>query len=133
MLISRPRRTKRFAAPRQVVPRVYLVYGEASVDVHSLIAAVASARASRVWRRWGGRTEAEVRSCIVAQVRRSLGVFVARELARHRLHRIPLVGVSRDALDARRAWGAGPRGHGGGPVLGHEGAFAAQDFFALTQ
>ena len=57
--------------------------------------------------------------------------FVARELARHRLHRIPLVGVSRDALDARRAWGAGPRGHGGGPVLGHEGAFAAEDFFAF--
>ena len=60
---------------------------------------------------------------------------MARELAQHRLHRIPLVGVSRDALDelldARRAWGAGPRGHGGGPVLGHEGAFAAQDFFAF--
>ena len=32
---------------------------------------------------------------------------------------------------ARRAWGGGPRGHGGGPVLGHEGAFAAQDFFAF--
>ena len=40
-------------------------------------------------------------------------------------------GVDRDALDARRAWGGGPRGHGGGPVLGHEGAFAAQDFFAF--
>ena len=43
----------------------------------------------------------------------------------------PAGGVTRDALDARRAWGGGPRGHGGGPVLGHEGAFAAQDFFAF--
>ena len=34
-------------------------YSEASADVHALLAAVASARASRVWRRWGGRTEAE--------------------------------------------------------------------------
>ena len=42
-----------------------------------------------------------------------------------------LVGVSRAALDARRAWGVGPRGHGGGPMLGHKGAFAAQDFFAF--
>ena len=42
-----------------------------------------------------------------------------------------LVGVTRDALDARRAWGGGARRHGGGPVLGHEGAFAAQDFFAF--
>ena len=73
-----------------------------------------------------------MRSCIIASVRRSLGVFVARELGRHRLHRIPLVGVTRDTLDTRRAWGGrGTRGHGGGPVLGHEGAFAAQDFFAF--
>ena len=64
-------------------------------------------------------------------MRRSLGVFVVRELARHRRRRIPLVGVSRAALDARRAWGGGPRGHGGGPVLGHEGTFAAQDCFAF--
>ena len=106
-------------------------YGEASADVHSLIAAAASARASRVWRRWGGRTESEVRSGIVASMRRSLGVFVTQEFARHRLRRLPLVGVSRAVLDARRAWGGGMRGHGGGPVLGHEGAFAAQDFFAF--
>ena len=42
-------------------------YGEASADVHALLAAVACARASRVWRRWGGRrTEAEVSSCRAA-------------------------------------------------------------------
>ena len=66
-------------------------------------------------------------------MRRSLGVFVTQEFARHRLRRLPLVGVSRAVLDARRAWGGGMRGHGGGPVLVgmREGAFAAQDFFAF--
>ena len=57
--------------------------------------------------------------------------MLAWELARHRLHCIPLVGVTRDVLDARHAWGGGARGHGGGPVLGHEGTFAAQDSFAF--
>ena len=52
-------------------------YGEASADVHSLIAAAASARASRVWRRWGGRTESEVRSGIVASMRRICGGVLA--------------------------------------------------------
>ena len=43
-------------------------YGEASADVHSLIAAVASARASRVWRRWGGGGPR--RRCAVASLHR---------------------------------------------------------------
>ena len=89
-------------------------YGEASADVHALLAAVASARASRasrVRRRWGGADGgggAYVAASFIASVRRSLGVgvFVARELGRHRLHRIPLVGVTRDAL----AFNRGARG-----------------------
>ena len=38
--------------------------------------------------------------------------------------------LTRAALNELQGLG-GPRGHGGGPVLGHEGAFAAQDFFAF--
>ena len=47
------------------------------------------------------RTEAEARGFFVAGLRRYVGVFVAREMARHRLHRVPLVGVPRAVLDAR--------------------------------
>ena len=60
-------------------------------------------------------------------MRRRLGVFVCREFARHRLRRIPLVGVPRALLDARRRQltVAGlTRFH-----LGRR-AVVAQDFFA---
>ena len=40
---------------------------------------------------------------VMASLRRRVGVYAAREFARHRLRRIPLVGVPRGALDARRA------------------------------
>ena len=43
----------------------------------------------------GARTAAEARGYFVSRMRRFVGVFTAREMARHthRLHRIPLVGV----------------------------------------
>ena len=65
-------------------------------------------------------------SGIVASMRRSLGVFVTQEFVRHRLRRLPLVGVSRAVLDARRAWGGGMRaGMVEDRCLGmNEGAFA---------
>ena len=81
---------------------VFGSYGEGSADVHALIAAAASAQAGRVWRRWGSRSESEARGIVTAALRRSVGVFVAREFARHRLRRVPMVGVPRAALDARR-------------------------------
>ena len=52
----------------------------------------------------GARSEAEARGFFVAGLRRFVGVYAAREMARHRLHRVPLVGVPRAVLDARRAW-----------------------------
>ena len=64
---------------------------------------------------------------ITASLRRRVGVFAAREFARHRLRRIPLVGVPRGALDARRAAlaaQAGARFFQGRQV-------SAQDFFAV--
>ena len=43
----------------------------------------------------GARTAAEARGYFVSRMRRFVGVFTAREMARHthRLHRVPLVGV----------------------------------------
>ena len=58
-------------------------------------------RSHRVWRRWGARCESEARGMVMASLRRRVGVFAAREFARHRLRRIPLVGVPRAALVGR--------------------------------
>ena len=41
---------------------VFGAYAEASLDVHMLLVAAASARAGQVWRRWGARTESEARA-----------------------------------------------------------------------
>ena len=52
----------------------------------------------------GARSAAEARGFVMQQLRRRLGVVVAREMARHRLHRLPYVNTPR-AVDRRR-----PRG-----------------------
>ena len=79
---------------------VFGQYAEASPDVHSLIEVIARRQAAAQWRRYGARTETEAYGFFVAALRRRVGVFVARELARHRLRRIPFVGVARAALRA---------------------------------
>ena len=79
-----------------------LVFGtsaEGSDDVHDLLACIARRRARAEWRRYGARTEDEAYGFFVASLRRRAGVFVARELARHRLRRVPFVGMTRAALD----------------------------------
>ena len=44
----------------------------------------------------------EARAFFIARLRRSLSVVIAREMARHRLRRIPLIGVPRAAIRARQ-------------------------------
>ena len=61
---------------------------------------MARRRARAQWRRYGARSEAEAYGFFVASLRRMLGVFVAREFARHRLRRLPFVGMTRAAFDA---------------------------------
>ena len=75
-------------------------YAEASPDVHELVAHFARCRARQSWRRYGARSESEAYGFFVAALRRRVGVFVAREMARHRLRRVPFVGVPRDLLTA---------------------------------
>ena len=79
---------------------VFGQYAEASQDVHTLLQYLARRRAQSHWRRYGARTEEEAYGFFIAALRRRVGVFVAREMARHRLRRLPFVGVSRTALDA---------------------------------
>ena len=101
---------------------VFGQYAEASSDVHSLISAIARARAVRDARRYGARTEAEALGFFTASIRRRVGVMAAREIARHRLRRVPLIevpyAVLRD-LPARRP-----------PVeVRHASHSTAQDFY----
>ena len=64
-------------------------YGEASPDVHALLAVAADWLAARQWRDMGARTPEEARSFIVSSLRRRLGLVICREFARHRIRRVP--------------------------------------------
>ena len=95
-----------------------------------MIQACAQRRAQREWRALGARSQAEAYGVIVGGLRRFVGVSIAREFARHRLRRVPLVGVPRALLDARR------QALRGGRMVVMEGSgererrFTAQDFYA---
>ena len=65
--------------------------------------------AERSWRLMGARTADEMRSLMVSTARRRVGLAAVQAMARHRLARVPYVGVTlavvqavRDARDARR-------------------------------
>ena len=66
---------------------------EASEDVHLLIEEAARLMAARQWRFLGARNEGEAKTAFVSSCRRRIGCFVVREYARHRLRRVPLVGL----------------------------------------
>ena len=76
----------------------------------------------------GARTEDEAYGGIVAGLRRFVGVTVAREFARHRVHRLPLVGVPRGVVDERRRRLQG--GRMGLAVDRVHVVFEARDFYA---
>ena len=98
----------------QVRALVFGQYGEASADVHHLLAEAATRMARSEWRRWGARSMAEARAFFIASLRRQLGVCVVREFARHRLDRVAYIGVPRAALERRqRSGGSGQLGTGG--------------------
>ena len=70
-------------------------HGEASQDVHSLLAAVAQRAAERSWRAMGCRSQAEALGVLTAHYRRRWGMLAVREYARHRVRRVPYVGAPR--------------------------------------
>jgi len=76
-------------------------YGEASPDVHALLTVAADGLAARQWRDMGARTQEEARSFIVSSLRRRLGLVICREFARHRIRRVPYIGVPRAIVEQR--------------------------------
>ena len=76
-------------------------YGEASPDVHALLTVAADGLAARQWGDMGARTQEEARSFIVSSLRRRLGLVICREFARHRIRRVPYIGVPRAVVEQR--------------------------------
>ena len=84
-------------------------YGEASPDVHALLTVAADGLAARQWRDMGARTQEEARSFIVSSLRRRLGLVICREFARHRIRRVPYIGVPRAVVERRMHARTAPR------------------------
>ena len=100
-------------------------YGECPPDVHELLAITADGLAERRWRLMGARSMTEARAFFIARLRRSLSVVIAREMARHRLRRIPFIGIPRAAIRARQPLGAHQDGPGTCPRDGSAGGLHA--------
>jgi hypothetical protein len=49
----------------------------------------------------GARTQEEARSFVVSSLRRRLGLVICREFARHRIRRVPYIGVPRAVVERR--------------------------------
>ena len=111
----------------QVRALVFGYTGEASPDVHHLVSHVAECMARRQWRLLGARSMEEARSFMIAKVRRRIGMTVVREYARHRLRRVPFVGMPRAA--AIRVAEARARVHH--PYLGVTRAYDFYHFQAM--
>ena len=73
------------------------------------------------------RNMLEARGFILTTYRRRLALASAREFARHRMHRVPFIGVPRAAIAQHRIVHGAPGMGGGGPVA-HQ--IRAVDFFA---
>ena len=76
-------------------------HGEVSPDVHAVLRAAARAAAERSWARDGARSADEAYSFYLQRFRRELCLVSVREFARHRLHRLPFIGVPRAHLRDR--------------------------------
>ena len=90
---------------------VFGQYGEASADVHDLITTAADQLAQHRWQLAGARSATEMRSFLVSRSRRRIGVTVVQAMARHRLARVPYIGVPRDIVATRMQRGPQQRGH----------------------
>ena len=99
-------------------------WAEMSADVHDLLRQSAVALASKHWRRNGSRSQGEALGYYTQEVYRRMGVAVSAAFDRHRISRIPLIGVPLATLRDR----AGMRRVAVGGV--HDGAVDPQDFYA---
>ena len=112
----------------QVRALVFGNYGECSADVHHLLDACATAVARKTWQWVGARNEAEARACVLSRLRRRVGLVVVREMARHRLRRVPYIGVPRHIVEERmQPFHLRAIERGGGAAV------SAADFYAFQQ
>ncbi len=106
---------------------VFGAYGEASADVHDLIKIGARAQATRLWRLFGARSESEMYSYLVSRARRRIGMAAVHAMARHRIARIPYIGVPRRVVEGRRRRSAAAaRARDWAPAVEHYDFFAFQ-------
>jgi len=81
---------------------VFGAFGEASADVHDLIAEAATVQARRDFGLAGARSATEMRGFIIGQMRRRIGLAAVQAFARHRINRVPYIGVHRSAVQMRQ-------------------------------
>ena len=82
----------------------------------------------QVWQWVGARNEAEARACVLSRLRRRVGLVVVREMARHRLRRVPYIGVPRHIVEERmQPFHLRAIERGGGAAV------SAADFYAFQQ
>ena len=87
-----------------------------------------SAVARKTWQWVGVRNEAEARACVLSRLRRRVGLVVVREMARHRLRRVPYIGVPRHIVEERmQPFHLRAIERGGGAAV------SAADFYAFQQ
>ena len=89
---------------------VFGAYGEASADVHDLISTCADQMAQRQWQLAGARNATEMRAFLIGSLRRRMGLAAVQAMARHRLARVPYIGVERQVIVARAQRGRLRRG-----------------------
>ena len=69
--------------------------------MHELISQAASELADQMWRESGARTASEMRAVLIGRMRRRMGMAAVQAMARHRLARVPYIGVPRAVIQAR--------------------------------
>jgi hypothetical protein len=95
-------RARARAAPYKFCPcSTHGLRAEKKPIIYALLTVAANGLAARQWRDMGARTQEEARSFIVSSLRRRLGLVICREFARHRIRRVPYIGVPRAVVERR--------------------------------
>ena len=99
---------------------VFGAYSEASADVHDVLAVAATESARTRWEAAGARSIGEYRAYLISSYRRRVGLTVAQAFARHRLARVPYIGVPRSAVERVRELRERDQGLGRQPRAGFD-------------
>jgi hypothetical protein len=78
---------------------IFGAYGEASTDVHDLLSQAARRMADNTWEAAGAIGPNEMYAFYMQQMRKRIGMASVLAMARHRLNRVPAIGVPRQAIE----------------------------------